>query len=134
MSTQFAPSDDAAPPQPWLRYRGKVAVIEATGIVDGPAEGPLLVLAASAASRGSEAVVLNITRARLDEGSIPILARMKECLEEADVGFALAGQSRAARDLLARSAGEFDVLLYPSITARAPWASTTGSVGPRREW
>lgn len=134
MSTQFAPPDGDAPPQPWLRYRGKVAVIEATGVVDGPAEGPLLVLAASAASRGSEAVVLNITRARLDEGSIPILARMKECLEEADVAFALAGQSSAARDLLARSEGELDVVLYPSVTTRAPWASTTGNVGSERGW
>jgi hypothetical protein len=79
-------------------------------------------------------VVLNITRAQLDESSIPILARMKECLEESDVGFALAGQSRAARDLLARSEGEFDVVLYPSVTTRAPWAGMTGNGGSLREW
>ena len=42
MSTQFAPPDDATPPQPWLRYRGKVAVIEATGIVDGTGIGEAL--------------------------------------------------------------------------------------------
>ena len=97
MSIHSARLDDTAAPQPWLRYRGKVAVIEATGTVDGHVESPLLVLAASAASRGAATVVLNLTRARLDEDSIPILVRMKECLDESDVGFALAGHSRAAR-------------------------------------
>ena len=134
MSIQFAPLDGSAPPQPWLRYRGKVAVIEATGIVDRQVESPLLVLAASAVSRGSATVVLNLSRARIDEGSIPILARMKECLGKSDVGFAVAGQSRAARDLLERAEGQLDLVLYPSVDAPAPWSSSSWNAAPHREW
>ena len=134
MSIQFAPLDGSTPPQPWLRYRGRVAVIEASGIVDRRVESPLLVLAASAVSRGSATVVLNLSRARLDEGSIPILARMKECLGESAVGFAVAGQSRAARALLERAQGELDLVLYPSVDAPAPWSSTNGNAVPHREW
>lgn len=134
MSIQFAPRDTAADPQPWLRYRGKVAVIEATGVVDGRVESPLLSLAASAASRGSATVVLNLSRAQLDECSIPILARLKECLGESDVGFAVAGTSGAARDVLARAEDDLGLVLYPSVTAPPPWSSMSGNAAPRREW
>lgn len=134
MSIQSARLDDTASPQPWLRYRGKVAVIEATGIVDGRVEDPLLVLAASAASRGAAIVVLNLARAQLDECSIPILARMKECVEESDVGFALAGHSRAARDVLARAEGQLDLMLYPSVTAPAPWSSSSWNAASHGPW
>jgi hypothetical protein len=134
MSIQPDRSDDITPPQPWLRYRGKLAFIETTGIVDGRAEGPLLVLAASAASRGSATVVLNLTRARLDEDSVPVLVRMKECLGASDVAFALAGPSRAARVVLAGAEDDLDLMLYPSVSAPAPWSSSTWNAASQLQW
>lgn len=126
VSIKSAPLEAAAAPQAWLRYRGKAAIIEATGVIDGRAENSLLALAASAASRGTTTVVLNLSRARLDDCSIPVLARLRESLEKSEVAFALAGPSRDARDLLARAGDELDLLLYPSVPSPPPWSSRPG--------
>ena len=134
MSIPFAPSVATAPPPAWLRYTGKLAVIEATGLVDSRAEGQLLDLAHSAVSRGCVTVVLNIRRARLDDCSIPVLSRLAKGLDDAGVGFAMAGQSDAARHVLERSRGELDVVLYPSVSARPPWSSSIGGSASQAAW
>lgn len=134
MSIQLATPVSTAPPPAWLRYRGKLAVIEATGLVDSRAEEQLLDLADSAVSRGCLTVVLDIRRARLDDCSIPVLAKLETGLDDVGVGFAIAGQSSAARDVLERAGGELDVVLYPSVSDPPPWRTAIGGSTSRTPW
>lgn len=134
MLTQFTSPVTTAPSPAWLRYRGKMAVIEATGLVDSRAEGQLLDLADSAVSRGCVTVVLNLRRARLDDCSLPVLARLKTGLDDVGVGFAIAGQSSAAPHVLERARDELDVVLYPSVSAPPPWSSAIGGSASRAAW
>lgn len=134
MSLHFVHPAPSAKPQAWLRYQGKVAVIEATGLVDAGTEDALLGLADSAASHGSATVVLNVGRARLAECSVPVLSRLKSHLGDVSVGFAIAGQDKAAREVLERARGEVDLVMYPSVSAPPPWSSAIGGRASRPEW
>lgn len=134
MSVQFTPPVTAAPSPAWLRYRGRMAVIEATGLVDERAESPLRDLAGSAASRGCVTVVLDIRRATLDDCSIAVLARLEELLDDVGVGFAVAGPSSAARDVLQRAGDRLDLPLYSSVSAPPPWSGAIGGSGSRVAW
>ena len=134
MSIEFASPVTTTPPPAWLRYRGKMAVIEATGLVDSRAEEQLLDLADSAVSRGCVTVVLNIRRARLDDCSIPVLTQLETCLDDVGVAFAIAGPSSAARHVLEGARGELDVVLYPSVSAPPPWSSAISGSASRAAW
>lgn len=134
MSVEFTSPVKTAPSPAWLRYRGRVAVIEATGLVDTQAEGPLRDLAGSAVLRGCVTVVLDIRRATLDDCSIPVLARLDTLLDDVGVGFAVAGPSREARVVLQGAGDRLDLPLYSSMPAPPPWSGAISGGGLRAAW